>query len=163
MDTTSNRSVDNFGNNRRDFFSSAHRHRAFVHDHLVLLDDAAQVARHPHDIGKIGTAVFTRRRGQCEENDLALVDGFREVGREAQAAFFGVSVKKQIQSWLKNGNFAIFEALYFFFIVIDADHVVAGFSKTSPGYQTDVTGSYNSNIHFLFFYFVRVTTTLLRF
>ena len=95
----------------------------------------------------MGRAIVAGRRREGKENDGRLFNGLVEVGGEMQTAFFGVSLKEDIQPRLKNGNFACFQAFYLFVVVVNTNDIVASFGKTSSSDKPNVAGSNDSDIH----------------
>ena len=81
------------------------------------------------------------------ENDLRVGYGRGEIGGEFEAAIFGIALEEEFEAGFKNRYFAVAHALYFGGVYVHTNNVVARFGKTSPGYQTYVSRTYNCYIH----------------
>jgi hypothetical protein len=78
---------------------------------------------------------------------LRILDSILNAAREPKSLGRNISVNDLLQSGFVDGHFALLERLYFSWIVIDADNVVADVGKAGAGDETDITGADNGNIH----------------
>ncbi len=133
------------------FFGSAYGYGAFINNHFVVFQDLSQVIRHAEDVFQVGGTVFSGRSGKCEENDLGISYTIFEAGGEAETLFLYIPQEEFFQAGLINGDLSVRQLFNFSLVDVHAGYIIASFGKTSTGYQTYVSGTYNSDFHFEWF------------
>jgi len=119
---------------------------AFFDDDFVGGKGACDLAGNGFDVREIGVAGLALRGADGNEDGVALAGSFGKVSHEAH---FGVAVALEEfgevalvdegVSALKGGNLAL--------IIVDADDVMAHFSKTNGCYEPDVPRSNNGDLN----------------
>ena len=112
------------------FLGRTDRHRALVHDDLVLGDHLAELVSHAEHIAQVGTAVLSGRRRQREEDDVCGLHRLREVGGEGQPAGLDVAFEQHVEVGLVDGHLPVAHFLDLGGIDVDTHDIVSGFCKT---------------------------------
>ncbi len=81
------------------------------------------------------------------EDDVDLVDTLGQVGGETEPPGLDVAADHPVQSRLVNGDFSGEQGGDFVLVLVDAGDVRAHFGEACSRHQTDVTGSYDCDIH----------------
>ena len=128
-------------------FAGFDGHRALVHDHAITRQDAGDLPRDFFDKAEIDAAVRLLRSRHGDEDNLRVLDAILNAAGEAKPLRRHISVNDFLQSGFIDGHLARPEGLYFSWIVIHADDVMANVGKAGAGDETDITGADDGNIH----------------
>ena len=135
------------GNRRLDLVGGSHRHRAFVHHHLVVGHVAANGARRAQHVLQVGGAVLALWRAHGDELDGAKAGGLRDVGGELQATGLHIALHHVLQTGFVDGDFARLQGIYLLHVGVVANDVVADFGQAGAGHQPDIAGANHGNLH----------------
>jgi len=124
-----------------DTLSCFHRHGTFVDNYSIVGEHVCDLAGNLFDEAKINLSVRLRRGGNCDENDLGIVDSFTNAAAEAQTVGRDVAMDDLLQPGLINRDPAGLEGFDFFFIVVDANDIVSDVGEAGAGNETYIAGA----------------------
>jgi hypothetical protein len=127
---------------------------ALVDDDLEVDHVRPDVARRGEHMLQVGRAVLVRRRAHADEQQRAMTDGGRNVGRELQATDVGVATHQRVQAGLVDRDPSFVEDLDLVGVDVDANDVIAHFCKAGAGDETNVSRANDGDLHGAWFGFI---------
>ena len=115
---------------------------------LVAGDGAGDFADNSFDVGEVSGSRGALRGSDGDEDGLGGFDGGCQIGGEFDAAV-EVLGEELGEVFFVDGNFAFAEGAYLGLVIVDADDLVADFSKADGRYQADVSGPDDADIDLL--------------
>ncbi len=102
---------------------------------------------HGPQSGQIGRPVVGAGSTDGQKNQCCVGHGVGNVRGEMQPSTGRGAVNQPGEAGLVNGHFAAAQHGDFFFVDIDARHVIAAFGKARTGDQTNVSGANDGDLH----------------
>ena len=129
------------------FLCRADGYGAFGYQQGIAVDFMSERSRYVQHIMQIGAAVLVRWGSHGAENDFDFAENRGKIGREMETSFTDVFFDKFLESRLINRHDAVVEFIDLFGVDIHASNIRAHFGKTGSRDQTDISGSYDCNVH----------------
>ena len=134
----------------RHLFPGFDWYGALVDDDAIFFQHLSDFARDTFDVGEVHAAVWLRGRGNCDENNLRMVNAVFDAGRKAQSACGNVALNQFLETGLVDRYLPTPQAINFFLVVVYADDIVADIGQASAGHKTDISRANNTDIHITF-------------
>src|SRR5690606_1230235 len=131
----------------------ADRNRALVDDDPVAKrrisrSNLADLPGNAQNVGKVGRAVFARRRRKREKDYVAVTNPLGKIGREPQASLAPIALKEDLEPWFVDGELPTGKLLYLLLVNVDADYMVAHLGEARAGDEPHIAGAYDGYVQF---------------
>ena len=107
----------------------------------------AKLTGNSKHVFQVSTTILVGRSPYSREHNFDIIEHLCKISGELQASVADITTYQLFQSWFIDRHLAIFQALDFLGIHINAGHMGTHFGKTSAADQTDIAGTYNSYFH----------------
>ena len=131
-----------------DLIRRTHRHRGFGDDNLVPVHRTANARGNFTNRGQIRCTSRRGRSSHSDENDERFLYGGINVRGKRKSFLTRVPLNDLRKARFVNRNDAFLQLCDLLGVVIDADHIVAAFSKARTYNQSNIARSNDANVHF---------------
>ncbi len=135
------------GNDFLDELPGANRHSGLGDYDLVAVEVIGDRLGNLDNVRKVGGTIFLRRGANSNEDCEGLLNGRGEVGRKVQAPGLGIFLHQRVEPGFVDRNLAIEEFGDLLLVFVDTGDVDAEIGKTGPGYESNVAGTNDANMH----------------
>ena len=125
----------------------SNRDSALVDDDEVVGRMLRQLLSNGEDRAQVCLAVVGGRGPDCDEGQINIAHGGREVGRERQASCGRVLSDHLFEARFVDRNLVALKALDLRRVFVDASHPLTGCGKARAGDQANVSGSDYAELH----------------
>ena len=128
-----------------DLIRGPHRYRGLINNDFVFVHMLTNGFGHRENVFQICRTVFVRRSADSNNLNFGEFNGFARIGREVEATRCVILNNHRLQTRLIDGDNALLQVIDFYFINIDACHMVPNICQAGTGDQTYIPRAENSN------------------
>ena len=107
----------------------------------------SKLPRHIDHIFQVGRAILVGRGSHGAEHDRHLIYDVFQTGSELQASCFHIAAYHNVESWLVDGHYSIFQVIDFPLVDVDTSHMNTHVGKASTTDETHISRTYYCYIH----------------
>src|SRR5260370_2139949 len=127
-------SSDSFGH----LFPGFDRNGALVDDDAIFLEYVGDLACNSFDVGEVNAAVWLRWSGDCNENNLGMLNAIFDAVREAQPARGNVAMNDFLQSGFVDRYIPPPQAVHLSFVLVPPPNTMTPTHHPPPIHTTNI-------------------------